>query len=81
MSLLLRWGLECCIRDSIAADLDSAADAGSLYARHGFEVAERLSMALEGVDVGPVVVYEKTFFMLSNWYDKGQLEEREAKSR
>ena len=48
-SLLLRWGLECCIRDSIPVDLDSTADAGSLYARHGFEVAdsETISMALE----------------------------------
>ena len=62
VSLLLRWGLECCIRDTVSAYLDSTADAESLYARHGFEVAETISMALEGVGGKPVGI-EETYFI------------------
>ena len=41
---------------------DSTADVASLYARHGFKMAERLSMALESVDVRPVVSERRVSF-------------------
>ena len=61
-SLLLRWGLEQCKRYQVPAYLESTADAGVLYRKHGFEVVETLAMVVEGVEGRPVYKEECFIF-------------------
>ena len=63
-SLLLQWGLDRSKSDSYAAYLESTIDAGPLYERHKFKVAENLSTVLDRIGKdGAAVVYEETFFI------------------
>lgn len=53
-SLLIQWGLERSKRDNIPAYLESTMNAVPLYQRHGFKVAEVISMVVDGVGDGVV---------------------------
>ena len=62
-SLLIQWGLERCKRDNVPAYLESTANAGSLYERHGFKTVENISMVLEGAQGDAPVLYEEKCFL------------------
>ena len=61
-SLLLQWALRQCLHDNTPAYLESTVDAGPLYGRLGFTVAEKISMLLDG-SKGESVVYEEVCFI------------------
>lgn len=50
--MLLRWALDRCARDRFPAYLESTVEAGPLYRRHGFAVAETISTVLDGAGNG-----------------------------
>lgn len=61
-TLLLQWGLQRCINDSVPAYLESTIEAGPLYERHGFDSAEKIYVLLKGKE-GESVLYEEVCFV------------------
>ena len=64
--MLLRWCLRRCTKENVPAYLESTADAGPLYEKHGFERVDTIDMLLDGNEGSAKAMnYEETCFLFN----------------
>lgn len=64
--MLLRWCLQRCLRDNVPAYLESTAEAGQLYEKHGFERIDTIALMLDGNEESDKPIkYEETSFLFN----------------